>query len=130
MPRTVHTPARNTRDSWAEVLPCMRYPANAGHRLLVLEYCGTVSRYFVAILSPSNIEIVAERAGITRQTVAALEKGSPSVSIGIVVNVLNAMRLQDDILLLAKDDVLGRTLQDLDVKIHKRAPKRAKDEEE
>ena len=77
-----------------------------------------------------SIEIVAERAGITRQTVAALEKGSPSVSIGIVVNVLNAMRLQDDILLLAKDDVLGRTLQDLDVKIHKRAPKRAKDEEE
>ena len=71
-----------------------------------------------------SIEIVAERAGITRQTVAALEKGSPSVSIGIVVNVLNAMRLQDDILLLAKDDVLGRTLQDLDVKIHKRAPKR------
>ena len=54
MPRTVHTPARNTRDSWAEVLPCMRYPANAGHRLLVHEYCGTVSRYFVAILSPSN----------------------------------------------------------------------------
>ena len=76
-----------------------------------------------------SAELVAERSGISRQTVAAVEKGSPSVSIGIVVNILLALSLQDDILLLAKDDVLGRTLQDCEVKIHRRAPKRLKHEE-
>ena len=73
--------------------------------------------------------LVAERAGISRQTVTAVEKGSPSVSIGIVANILLALSLQDDILLLAKDDILGRTLQDCEVKIHRRAPKRGRDED-
>ena len=69
-------------------------------------------------------ELVAERAGISRQTVSAVEKGTPSVSIGIVANILLALGLQEDILLIAKDDVLGRTLQDLDVKVHRRTLKR------
>lgn len=73
--------------------------------------------------------LVAERAGISRQTVTAVEKGSQSVSIGIIANILLALSLQDDILLLARDDILGRTLQDCDVKIHRRAPKRLHDEE-
>lgn len=73
--------------------------------------------------------LLAERAGISRQTVSAVERGSASVSIGIIANILLALRLQDDILLLAKDDVLGRTLQDCDVKIHRRAPKRLRNEE-
>ena len=67
-----------------------------------------------------SASLVAERAGVSRQTVSAVEKGSPSVSIGIIVNVLLAIGLQEDILLLAKDDVLGRTLQDCDLKIHRR----------
>ena len=67
-----------------------------------------------------SASLVAERAGISRQTVSAVEKGSPSVSIGIIVNVLLAIGLQEDILLVAKDDVLGRTLQDCDLKIHRR----------
>ena len=67
-----------------------------------------------------SASLVAERAGISRQTVSAIEKGSPSVSIGIIVNVLLAIGLQEDILLVAKDDVLGRTLQDCDLKIHRR----------
>ena len=76
-----------------------------------------------------SVELVAERAGISRQTVIAVEKGMSSVSIGIVANVLLALGLQDDILLIARDDILGRTLQDCDVKIHRRAPKRKRDEE-
>ena len=67
-----------------------------------------------------SASLVAERAGISRQTVSAVEKGSPSVSIGIIVNVLLAIGLQEDILLVAKDDVLGRTLQDCELKIHRR----------
>ena len=71
-------------------------------------------------------EVVAERAGVSRQTIDALEKGSPSVSIGILANVLLALGLHEDILLIAKDEILGRTLQDLNVKVHERAPKREK----
>ena len=70
------------------------------------------------------IELVAERAGISRQSVTAVEKGSPSVSLGIYANVLLALGLQGDLLLIAKDDVLGRTLQDQNLKIRKRAPKK------
>ena len=72
------------------------------------------------------VELIAERAGISRQSVAAVEKGSPSVALGIYANVLLALGLQGDILLIAKDDVLGRTLQDQNLVIHKRAPRRTK----
>ena len=65
-------------------------------------------------------QAVADKAGIGRSTVVQVEKGSPSVSMGFYLAVLNALGLQDDILLLAKDDVLGRTYQDLDLKIPRR----------
>ena len=70
------------------------------------------------------IELVAERAGISRQSVSSVENGSPSVAMGIYANVLLALGLQGDLLLIAKDDVLGRTLQDQNLKIRKRAPKK------
>lgn len=63
---------------------------------------------------------VADKAGIGRSTVVQIEKGSPSVSMGFYLAVLNVLGLQDDILLLAKDDVLGRTYQDLELKIPRR----------
>lgn len=66
---------------------------------------------------------VADRAGIGRSTVTQIEKGSPSVSMGMYLTVLSVLGLQDDILLLAKDDVLGRTYQDLDLKIPRRIRK-------
>ena len=74
------------------------------------------------------IELVAERAGISRQSVSSVENGSPSVAMGIYANVLLALGLQGDLLLIAKDDVLGRTLQDQNLKIRKRAPKKQEDE--
>lgn len=58
--------------------------------------------------------LVAERAGISRTTLYMLEKGSSSVSIGALAAVLSSIGgLENDILLIAKDDVLGRTYQDL-----------------
>lgn len=65
-------------------------------------------------------EDVAERARVGRNTITQIEKGSPSVSMGNYLAVLNALGLGDDILLLAKDDVLGRTIQDLDLKVPRR----------
>lgn len=65
--------------------------------------------------------LVAERAGITRATLVKIEKGSPSVSMGNYAAVLHALNYMDrDLLLVAKDDKLGRTLQDLDMVVKKR----------
>ena len=47
---------------------------------------------------------VAERAGISRATLWAVEKGKPSVTIGAYFQVLNTLGLAQDVLLLAKDD--------------------------
>jgi len=58
---------------------------------------------------------VAERAGIARNTLYLLEKGTASVSIGALFNVLRVLNLQDDFLKLAADDELGRKLQDLEL---------------
>jgi transcriptional regulator with XRE-family HTH domain len=69
--------------------------------------------------------LVAERAGISRATLQSVEKGSPSVSIGIYASVLHALNnLDKDLLLIAKDDELGRTLQDLKLTTRKRASKK------
>ena len=69
-----------------------------------------------------SIAQVAERATCSPLTINRIEKGSPTV--GIYLRVLYALQLDDDILLLAKEDVLGRTLQDLSLKHRKRASKK------
>ena len=72
-----------------------------------------------------SAELAAERAGISRSTLWAVENGSPSVSIGIYAAVLHALSGMDkDLLLIAKDDKLGRMLQDFELPIRKRAPKK------
>lgn len=71
-----------------------------------------------------SMELVAERAQCSRLTLSKLENGSPTVSIGIVLRVLNALQLEDDILLLAKDDKMGHMIQDLEIKNRKRAQKK------
>ncbi len=72
-----------------------------------------------------SVNLVSERAGISRATLWAVEKGSPSVAMGIYAAVLHALNGMDkDLLKIARDDELGRTLQDLDLPIRKRAPKR------
>ena len=70
-----------------------------------------------------SAELAAERAGISRATLWAVEKGSPSVAIGIYAAVLHSLNGMDkELLLIAKDDELGRKLQDLELPIRKRAP--------
>lgn len=75
-----------------------------------------------------SAEQVSERANISRPTLIDIEKGSPTVSIGSYFSVLQVLGLEKDFLLLAKDDKLGRKLQDAKIKTQQRAPKRKNDE--
>lgn len=56
-----------------------------------------------------SVELVSERANISRATLWSIEKGSPSVAIGYYAAVLHALNNMDkDLLLIAQDDKLGR----------------------
>lgn len=55
-----------------------------------------------------SIAQIAERATCSPLTVSRIEKGTPTVAIGIYLRVLYALQLDDDILLLAKEDVIGK----------------------
>lgn len=69
-----------------------------------------------------STELVAERAGISRASLWKVEKGDPSVAMGIYAAVLHALNNMDrDLLMVAKDDVLGRELQDINLLPKKRA---------
>ena len=72
-----------------------------------------------------SLELVAERAGISRATLISIEKGTPTVSIGSYAAVLHALNNMDsDLLLIAKDDEFGRKLPDLALPTRRRAPKK------
>ena len=68
-----------------------------------------------------SIAQVAERATCSPVTISRVEKGAPTVAIGIYLRVLYALQLDDDILLLAQKDEIGRGLQDLRLKQRERA---------
>ena len=76
-----------------------------------------------------SAEIVAERSGITRKTLQRVEQGDAAVAIGIYVRVLQALGLIEDLAALARDDELGRKLQDLALPARMRAPRRANSNE-
>ena len=71
-----------------------------------------------------SIAQIAERATCSELTVMRVEKGTPTVAIGIYLRILYALQLDGDILHLAKDDSLGRTLQDMGLKHRERASKK------
>ncbi|NTU52278.1 MAG: helix-turn-helix domain-containing protein [Chlorobiaceae bacterium] len=71
-----------------------------------------------------SMDTVCARADISRPTLYKIEHGDPSVSIGLYVQVLRVLSLLDDLSFLAKDDTLGRRLQDELLLSRKRAPRR------
>lgn len=74
-----------------------------------------------------SMALVCERANISRATLYKVEKGDPSVAMGIYAVVLHALNNMDkDLLLVAKDDKLGKTIQDLNIHVRRRATKNDK----
>ncbi len=72
-----------------------------------------------------SAELVAERAGISRASLWKVESGNPAVAIGIYAAVLHALGNMDrDLALVAKDDEMGRQMQDLNLMTRKRASRR------
>ena len=68
-------------------------------------------------------ETVAARAGINRQTLAKIEAGADSVAMGNYFQVLVVLGLNKDMTSVARDDVLGRRLQDAELPQRQRAPR-------
>ncbi len=71
-----------------------------------------------------SAESVAKRAGVARGTLHRVEAGDPGVSLATYASVLRVLGLQADLDLVARDDVLGRKLQDLNLPARKAAPRR------
>ena len=71
-----------------------------------------------------SMEQIAERAGISRYTLDRIEKGEEGVAMGHYFRVLLSLGLESDLLLVAKDDNLGRRLQDAKLEPRERASKK------
>lgn len=69
-------------------------------------------------------EMVAQRAGISRQTLSAMENGSGAASLSTWTQVLFVLGLEKDLDAVARDDQLGRALQDAALPTRRRARKR------
>lgn len=57
-----------------------------------------------------SIATIAERAQCSELTVIRAERGVPTVSIGAYARILYGLGLDEDLLLIAKDDPAGNTL--------------------
>ncbi|MBQ4260033.1 MAG: helix-turn-helix domain-containing protein [Lachnospiraceae bacterium] len=69
-----------------------------------------------------SAELVAERAGISRATLWAVEKGAPTVAIGIYAAVLHALGGMDkELELVARDDEFRRRFYEMNMQVPKRA---------
>ena len=73
-----------------------------------------------------SMETVCARADISRPTLYKVENGDPSVAMGIYVQVLRVLGLVEDLGMVAKEDELGRRLQDEALPYRKRAPKKTR----
>jgi transcriptional regulator with XRE-family HTH domain len=59
--------------------------------------------------------LFAERMGVSRETLRRLEKGDPTIAVGTYLRALRVLGLDNDVDAIARDDVLGRKLQDIEL---------------
>lgn len=59
-----------------------------------------------------GVELTCERAGISRMTLYRAEAGNAAVALGTLVRILSVLGLEADLESIARDDKLGRLLQD------------------
>ncbi len=68
-----------------------------------------------------SVELTCERAGISRMTLYRAEAGSAAVALGTLVRILSVLGLEADLEGIARDDKLGRLLQDRELAPRRRA---------
>jgi transcriptional regulator with XRE-family HTH domain len=68
--------------------------------------------------------VFAQRTGVSRDTLNRLEKGDPTIALGTYARALRVLGLDRDLDAVARDDELGRKLQDLQL-----PPRRARRED-
>jgi DNA-binding XRE family transcriptional regulator len=56
--------------------------------------------------------LIADRAGLSRPTLRAIERGDPGVTLGSLSNVLHSLGLEADLANVGRADPVGRQLQD------------------
>jgi transcriptional regulator with XRE-family HTH domain len=69
-----------------------------------------------------GVDIMCARAGISRMTLYRAEAGNSAVALGTVVRILSVLGLESDLDHIARDDKLGRLLQDNELKPRRRPP--------
>lgn len=69
-----------------------------------------------------GVDITCERAGISRMTLYRAEAGNSAVALGTLMRILSVLGLESDLDLIARDDKLGRLLQDNELKPRRRPP--------
>ena len=63
--------------------------------------------------------LFTQRMGISRDTLNRLEKGDPTIALGTYMRALRVLGLDKDLDAVARDDELGRKLQDLSLPARK-----------
>ena len=69
-------------------------------------------------------ELLAERAGISTDTLSAIEKGVSTVSIGAYAAVLAVLKLDNDLEVIALDEEGKKQFKEYGLKKRKRATKK------
>lgn len=84
-----------------------------------------ISTYVYNYLADELSQIPQNKKEALNYSLVSIEKGASSVAIGCYAAVLHALNYMDkDLLLVAKDDELGRKLQDLNLPVRKRVSKK------
>jgi transcriptional regulator with XRE-family HTH domain len=69
-----------------------------------------------------GVDITCERAGISRMTLYRAEAGNSAIALGTIVRILSVLGLESDLDQIARDDRLGRLLQDNELRARRRPP--------